>query len=198
VFAVTCAVAGKLFIFEVSRDGKATNTGISVYGNAFAIYGLAAYAQATGSAEARTLALNTFKTLDRLFHDARNGGYDESSAGVVLDSIPLRPTPRGSRSDVATEAGERAAHREGKTLSQSFNTLLHVAEALTELSKALKGSDPTVIARFQELLQLLTGRLIIRPYTAGANTPAAYIGPNYDPHNWSSVGAPYSNYGEWI
>lgn len=169
-------------MYEVARNGKVTNSSINTYGNAFAIYGLATYAQATGSAEARALALNTFKTLDTLYHSPSTGGYDESTAGFSLDSIPLRPAASGSTSstsssNVATEAGAAAAYRTGKgRLSQSFNNLLHMAEALTELSKATGGSDPLVTARLLELLQLQTGPLVIRPNQAGPNTPAAYIG----------------------
>lgn len=166
-------------MYEVARNGKVTNSSINTYGNAFAIYGLATYAQATGSAEARALALNTFKTLDRLYHSPSTGGYDESTAGFSLDSIPLRPAASGSSSsNVVTEAGAAAAaYRTGKgRLSQSFNNLLHMAEALTELSKATGGSDPLVTARLLELLQLQTGPLVIRPNQAGPNPPAAYIG----------------------
>lgn len=173
-----CCAAGKLFVYEATREGKVANASINICGNAFAIYGLSAYAQATGSAEARILALNTFKTMDKLYHSPSTGGYDESTAGHALDSIRLAPATSGS-SNIVTEAGPAAAYRAGKgrlQLSQSFNTLLHVAEALTELSKAVGGSDPTVLARLLEVTQLQTGPLIIRPNRAGPNTPNAYIG----------------------
>jgi hypothetical protein len=155
-----------------------------VYGNAFAIYSLSAYARATGSAEARSLALNTFRTMDKLYHSPSTGGYDESTAGHALHSIPLAPATSSSTgssgsSNIVTEAGPAAAYRTDKgrlQLSQAFNTLLHVAEALTELSKAVGGSDPTVLARLLEVTQLQTGPLIIRPNKAGPNTPTAYIG----------------------
>jgi hypothetical protein len=67
------------------------------------------------------------------------GGYDETSTGFSLDSIELPATaaattkPASGSSGVTTEAGSRGGP---KLLSQSFNTLLHVAEALTELSIA--------------------------------------------------------------
>lgn len=165
-------------MYEVSREGKVTNSSINVYGNAFAIYGLSMYAQATGSTQAKTLALNAFKTLDQLYHNPTTGGYDESTAGFALDSIPLRPTGTAS-SSIITESGPAAAaaNRVGRNrLSQSFNTLLHVAEALKELSKAVGGSDPTVTARLLEVIQLQTGPMVVRPNKAGPNTPAAYIG----------------------
>jgi len=59
---IAAAAAGKLFVYEATREGKVANASINIVGNALrhdAVYGLAAYAQATGSAEARTLALNT-------------------------------------------------------------------------------------------------------------------------------------------
>lgn len=163
-----CRAAGKLFVLQTSREGKATDGRINVYGNAFAIYGLSAYAIATGSTQARALALSTFKTLDKLYHDPVNGGYDETRAEFTFDSIPLAPSAgSGSSSSVVTEAG--AAYRVGGRvpLSQSFNTLLHVAEALTELSKAVGGSDATVTARLLEVVQLQTGPLVVRPGKAG-------------------------------
>lgn len=170
-----CRAAGKLFVLQSSREGKATDSRINVYGNVFAIYGLSAYALATGSTQARALALGTFKTLDRLYHDPVNGGYDETRAEFTFDSIPLAPSAGSGSSSVVTEAG--AASRVGgrRPLSQSFNTLLHVAEALTELSKAVGGSDPAVTARLLEVVQLQTGPLVVRPGKAGPNTPAAYI-----------------------
>jgi hypothetical protein len=170
-----CCAAGKLFVYQTSREGKATDSRINICSNAFAIYGLSAYTLATGSSEARALALNTFKTLDKLYHDPTNGGYNEALADFSLDSIPIRPsTGTTSSNNVITEAG--AAYRVGKApLSQSFNTLLHVAEALTELNKAVGGSDPMVTARLLEVVQLLTGPMVVRPGKAGPNTPAAYI-----------------------
>lgn len=165
-----CRLAGKLFVYQTSREGKAADSRINIYGNAFAIYGLSAYALATGSSEARGLALNTFRTLDKLYHDSTNGGYNEALADFSVDSIPIQP----SSNNVITEAG--AAYRAGKApLSQSFNTLLHVAEAFTELNKAVGGSDPTVTARLLEVVQLLTGPMVVKPGKAGPNTPAAYI-----------------------
>jgi hypothetical protein len=119
--------------------------------------------------------------MDKLYHSPSTGGYDESTAGHALDSIILATATNGSSGSrsIVTEAGPAAATRTGKgplQLSQSFNTLLHVAEALTELSKAVGGSDPTVLARLLEVTQLQTGPLVIRPSKAGPNTPTAYIG----------------------
>lgn len=204
------SAAGKLFVYSTTREGQAANSDLNIYANSFAIYGLSAYALATGSTEVRELALSTFKTLDKLYHSP-NGGYDETTSGCTLDSIALNPAQnsavkscsgtlgvspsRASGSRVTEEAGSK---QQQPPLSQSFNTLLHIAEALTELSKATGGSDPTVTARLLEVLQLQTGPMVIRPRTKGANTPAAYIAPNYDPRSWSPVGGFYTNYGHNI
>jgi len=114
-----------------------------------------------------------------------------------LGAIPLGPSDTGSSSNAITQAGGSASSKKVKgMLSQNFVPLMHMTEALTELSKALQGSDPTVTARLQELLQLLTGCLIIRPKTTGANTPVAYFGSNYSPRSWAPVGSVSTNYGK--
>jgi hypothetical protein len=119
-----------------------------------------------------SIPCSTFRTLDKLHHHPATGGYDEALADFSLDSIPIAPAQAPPA--VITEAG--AAYRVSKApLSQSFNTLLHVAEALKELNKAIGGSDPTVTARLLEVVQLLTGPMVVRPGNAGPNTPAAYI-----------------------
>jgi hypothetical protein len=160
---------------EATREGKAANPVINIYGNAFAIYGLSAFARATGSEEAKALALNTFKILDKLYHSAKTGGWDETNTDDTFDSIRLGPSGSVIDDKIIKEGGDRSS-AVPKRLSQSFNTLLHMAEALTELSKAVGGSDPTVSARLLEVTQLLTGPMVIRPGKAGPNTPTAFIG----------------------
>jgi hypothetical protein len=217
--AAAVADAGRLFVHETTREGVVPNAGANVYGNAFAVFGLSAYAQATGDQGALQLAKDTFWTLDKLFHNTATGGYDaaslsETTGGFSLDSVQLRGCWNSSTAlDIATNVGNtsgdtgvgtsvdssrgsaagrsnvaRGNNSSGSTggtasssttcmprLSQSLNTLLHMTEALTELSKASKGSDPAVTARLLELVQLLTGPLVVRTGMNGPNSPAAFL-----------------------
>lgn len=199
---------GSLFVYEVDRPGTTKINGApGLYGNAFAIYGLSAYARATGSTEARKAALNAFLTLDKLYHSPY-GGYDETSIGFTLDSIKLPETAAasspgctgsGKAASITTEAGPRAASNNGKALlSQSFNSILHVTEALAELSRATGGSNPLVTKRLLELVGLQTNEMVVRPSNAGGTTPKAFISVNYDPRTWCPVGPPFVNYGHNI
>jgi hypothetical protein len=165
-----------------------SNASINVYGNVFAVYGLSAYAQATGNQEALQLAKQTFRTLDKLFHNTATdtGGYDETTADFSLDGLQLLGCWNSSAafdSVISTSVGSTAgntsvgtsvASSRGPTsggsnaardnssggsstpsnstacrprLSQSLNTVLHMTEALTELSKVSKGSDTAVTDR---------------------------------------------------
>lgn len=98
--------------------------------NAFATYSLSKYArqpEAAGSSEALNLAVAACKTLENLCQGVTTGGYDESS------------TTRGSVFDSVSLSGTNSACQQQQP--QSFNTLLHVAEALTELSRATGGGN---------------------------------------------------------
>ena len=65
----------------VTREGTLVESGDhftgvkTAYGNAFAIYGLAAYHAASGDTAALGLAQRTFRWLDAGAHDAVHGGY---------------------------------------------------------------------------------------------------------------------------
>lgn len=174
--------SGQAFVYQVSREGTSTvNPSINVYANAFGIYGLANYAQATGSSEALNRALEVFKTLDTLYHSPATGSYDESATvgGLTFDSIALQGT---------SSSGQQLK-------SQAFNTLLHAVEALTELTRATGGSNPTVTARLLELVKLLTGPLVVRH---SSNPTQAYIASSYDPRTWTPVGEGDVSYGHNI
>eukprot|EP00879_Flechtneria_rotunda_P004156 GHRR01004403.1.p1 GENE.GHRR01004403.1~~GHRR01004403.1.p1 ORF type:complete len:506 (+),score=141.63 GHRR01004403.1:471-1988(+) len=193
------ANSGRAFVYEVSRDGKTkTNAAINVYANAFAMYGLAKYAQVTGTSEALNLALETLSTLDALYGNM-NGGYDESNTvgGLVFDSISLSTQPASSEpGGEVNEKGNSNSNNGAKPkLSQSFNTLLHMTEALAEVSRATAGNNGLVQQRLLEHVNLLTGPLVVKQQ---GKSPAAYIAPNYDPQTWTVVGGLHVNYGHNI
>lgn len=198
-------IAGQAFMYEITRNGTSPITeAVNINTNAFAMYGLSAYVRATNSSDARRLALNTFTTIDQLYHSPE-GGYNETNTGLTFDSIPLPSHPNNS-SDAANVTNARSSSGSGNEsssaaakpqLSQSLNTLTHTAEALAELSRAT--GDPNVTARLLELLLLMTGPMVVRPTNITSNTtPAVYLAPNYDPKTWRPVGPATVGYGQNI
>jgi mannobiose 2-epimerase len=89
-----------------------------IYGQAFTIYALAEYARAGGPGEALELALETYRLIEKVAHDARHGGYFEAAA------------PDWSASVVSALGAEDLA------CAKSMNTNLHMLEALTTLHEA--------------------------------------------------------------
>ncbi len=97
--------------WKVARDGRSIDDGKVVYGQSFAIYALAEYALATGSAEAVRLAEQTFERLLTKCADTRNGGYVENLE------------PDWTQSAAEFHAGDR----------KSLDTHMHLLESFTVL-----------------------------------------------------------------
>ncbi|MFO0845631.1 MAG: AGE family epimerase/isomerase [Gemmataceae bacterium] len=125
------------YFAKVSDEGRPTDRRKHVYLNAFALYGLSAYHRATGDAAALAAAKDLFRTLEAKAHDARRGGYTEffrEDWREITD--PKEPTfvgPPGTK---------------------TFNTHLHVLEALAELYRVWP--DPVVRRRLDETLAINT------------------------------------------
>ena len=118
---------------KVSDAGRPVDRRKHVYLNAFALYGLAAYHMATANAEALEAAKDLFHTLEDRAHDRQNGGYCEF---FLEDWSPI--------------ADPRERCYVGSAGRKSYNTHLHVLEALTGLY--LAWPDPRVRERLTELL----------------------------------------------
>lgn len=57
-----------------------------LYGQAFAIHALAAYARVANDSEAADIAMNAFRYLDDNFHDKQYGGFDQRrDDGLYID-----------------------------------------------------------------------------------------------------------------
>lgn len=123
------------FFNMVNRRGEPLkeNGGIvkQAYGNAFAIYGLAAYFSVSGDTSALSLAQETFRWLDQHSYDAEYGGYFQFLSG---EGVPFTQGYRGAP-------------------PKDQNSTIHLLEAFTELYSVWP--DPELKQRLQSLLQIV-------------------------------------------
>ncbi len=105
-----------------------------VYGQAFAIYGLAAAHAATGDAEPLELAKRGWRVVEDRYRDGLGPGY------------------RGAVGDVSIDGP--AAHR-------TMNDHIHLLEAYAELLRSWP--DPELRKRTEELLAFVRDRLFVEP-----------------------------------
>ncbi len=106
------------------------------YGNAFAIYGLAAYYAAGGEQEALDLARKTFMWLEQNSHDTEFGGY--------FQFLARKGTPY--------ETGY------GDVPPKDQNSSIHLLEAFTELYQVWP--DTLVAERLEEMLVLIRDTMV--------------------------------------
>jgi cellobiose epimerase len=125
------------FFQLVSRQGEPIpdNQGEyrkTLYGNAFALYGLAAYYRLTGEIEVLDLANNLFEWLDTHSHDKVYGGY-------------FQPLARDGTPDASG-------------YSKDYNSGIHILEALTEFYEAWP--DDTVRDRLEEMFYIVRDTMV--------------------------------------
>ncbi len=111
------------------------------YGQAFAIYGLAAYHDVSGDDAALDLATQTFHWLERHAHDPEHGGYFNY---LERDGTPL---VEGFGGDAAKDQ----------------NSSIHLLEAFTELYRVWP--DPLLRDRLREMLVIIRDTLVTEPGT---------------------------------
>jgi mannobiose 2-epimerase len=125
------------YFSKVSDAGKPIDTRKHVYLNAFALYGLVGYFRATKDESALKSAQAFFRILESKAHDSAHGGYNEF---FYEDWKPIR--------DVK-ESGYI-----GAIDTKTYNTHLHVLEALAELYRVWP--DPLVARRLGEAILINT------------------------------------------
>lgn len=104
--------------WSVSYDGKPEDTTKHIYNQAFAVYALSSYFDASGNVEA-------LQTAFELFNIIEEKGFDEGGYKEALDR-----TFAPAENDKLSENGVMA--------DRTMNTLLHVFEAYTELYRVSK------------------------------------------------------------
>ncbi len=125
------------YFSKVSDAGRATDRRKHVYLNAFALYGLVAYHQAARAPQALAAAQDLFRVLEEKAHDAKHGGYVEF---FYEDWRPI--------------SDPREPRYVGAIGTKTYNTHLHVLEALAELYRAWP--DPLVRQRLAEMIVVNT------------------------------------------
>jgi len=126
------------FFNLVDRKGnvlKSDQITKDAYGNAFAIYGLSAYARVSGDTVALSLAKKTFLWLDRHSYDPQVGGYFQF---LEVDGAPLKNGLNG-------------------VPPKDQNSSIHLLEAFTELYRVWP--DPIVKERLLMMLGLIRDKI---------------------------------------
>lgn len=123
--------------WSVTYDGKPEDTMKHTYNQAFAIYALSAYYQATREKEALELAMELFELIENRCRD--NNGYMEAFNRFF------------------EEIDNKALSENGVTAEKTMNTLLHVMEAYTELYRVT--GDSTVREKLVEILTIFEEKI---------------------------------------
>lgn len=163
------------FVWSVDRTAaKVIDPNKHLYGQAFALYALAEYSIATGSADARTLALRLFDLLEATAYDREFGGYREFFAADWSAPGPGVNSPLGAPADM-----------------KLMNTHMHLMEAFTTFVRA--GAPPRVRERLAEMVTIETQAVIRRQWMAGTDRHHRDWTPVLDPMPRMSYGHDVEN-----
>lgn len=148
------------FYTLVDREGKVKDGGFApkeAYGNAFALYALAACYQATGDTSILNLAKKQFMWLEKNSHDPVHKGYFQH---MQRDGTPIK---RGANEPGTSVLGYK-----------DQNTSIHLLEAFTELYAVWP--DPLVRERLAEMLVLIRDKL-----TTSQGYLTLFFNPDWSP-----------------
>ncbi|MDP4129169.1 MAG: AGE family epimerase/isomerase [Bacteroidota bacterium] len=155
------------FYTLVDRKGNDKHSGVSdkdAYGNAFAIYALAAYYKSSGDSAALNLAKKAFLWLEKHSHDPVYKGYFQH---LQRDGTPLRRT---AETTSTAETGYK-----------DQNSSIHLLEALTELYGVWK--DDLVKERLSEMLFLIRDKIV-----SPRGNLILFFQPDWTPVSYSDSG----------
>jgi mannobiose 2-epimerase len=146
------------FYWLVDRKGNIKgDSSKTAYGNAFGIYGLAAYYAATRDTAGLTLVKKAFRWLEQHSHDPVAGGYFQH---LNRNGNPvMRTTDTPSTAD---------------TGYKDQNSSIHLLEAFTELYEVWP--DPLLRERLQEMLTLIRDRI-----TSDKGNLVLFLQPDWTP-----------------
>jgi len=134
----------------VDREGKPKSTypeEKTAYGNAFGIYGLAAYCKVSGDSDALAMAKKAFDWMEVHSHDPIYKGYYQH---MMIDGTPI--------------VRDSTVLSTAQTGYKDQNSSIHLLEALTELYSVWP--DTLVRERLQEMLFLIRDTIV---------TPKGYL-----------------------
>jgi mannobiose 2-epimerase len=123
--------------WTVSYDGKPEDDDKHTYNQAFTIYGLASYFDASGNTEALTLAFDIFDKIESYCKDEE--GYMEAFSRRFMPTSNEKLSENGIIAD------------------RTMNTLLHLLEAYTELYRV--SHEEKVTSCIREMLDILAGKV---------------------------------------
>lgn len=128
------------YLWRIDAGGRPLDGTKKVYGQAFAIYALAAYSSLTGEEAPRNRAVALYRLIERYAHDGVHGGYLEARAEDWSPAAQLRLSDKDM------------------VAAKSMNSHLHVLEAYTGLYRVWP--DAGLAHRLRELIELF-GRHIL-------------------------------------
>ena len=140
--------------WSVSFDGKVEDCTKHTYNQAFAIYALSSYYEASRDPEALGLAMDLFKIVEKKCTDEVGYLEAQSRRFSLIDN------------DKLSENGVMA--------DRTMNTLLHVLEAYTELYKV--SGCPKVKVKLCEIMDLFAEKI----YNPGLHRQEVFFDKNYN------------------
>ena len=126
--------------WSVDHKGKPLETEKEIYALSFAVYGLSEYVKASGSEEAKKLAIDVYKAILDHSYDKKNGGYNEGFARdwKVIPEQRLGPGNAG--------------------VKKTMNTHLHLLEAFSALLGVW--NDKELFEKVKELVSIFQNHII--------------------------------------